>query len=45
MLNKTGGGEEKFKRENEIIFLRPKHVFDISPDKGTVKEVLGRCFN
>ena len=44
MLNIIGGGEEKFKRENDIINLNPKHVFDISPDIETVKEVLDRMF-
>ncbi len=44
MLNITGGGEEKFKRENDIIYLKPKHVFDITPDIETVKEVLDKMF-
>ncbi|MDA3954604.1 MAG: cysteate synthase [Bacteroidales bacterium] len=44
MLNITGGGEEKFKRENDIVFLKPKHIFDITPDIETVKEVLDKLF-
>lgn len=44
MLNITGGGEEKFKRENELIYLKPKHVFEITPDIETVKEVLNSLF-
>jgi len=44
MLNITGGGEEKFKRENELIYLKPKHVFDITPDIEIVKEVLNSLF-
>ena len=44
MLNITGGGEEKFKRENDIIYLKPKYVFDITPNIETVKEVLGKLF-
>ena len=44
MLNITGGGEEKFKRENDIIYLKPKHVFDITPDIETVKDVLDKLF-
>jgi cysteate synthase len=44
MLNITGGGEEKFKRENEIIYLKPSHVFDINPSIETLKEVLDKLF-
>ena len=44
MLNITGGGEEKFKRENDIVFLKPKHIFDINPDLETLKEVLDKLF-
>lgn len=44
MLNITGGGEEKYKRENDIIYLKPKHVFDITPDVETIKEVLDKLF-
>jgi len=45
MLNITGGGEEKFKRENEVIFLEPSHIFDTNPDLETLKEVLNNLFN
>jgi len=44
MLNITGGGEEKFKRENNLIYLKPNHVFDINPDLETLKEVLDKLF-
>ncbi|MCB2195585.1 MAG: cysteate synthase [Bacteroidetes bacterium] len=44
MLNITGGGEEKFKRENDLIYLKPSHVFDITPSFETVKEVLNKLF-
>ena len=44
MLNITGGGEEKFKRENDIVYLKPKHIFDINPDLETLKEVLDKLF-
>ena len=44
MLYITGGGEEKFKRENDIIYLKPKHVFEINPDIKTVKKVLDKLF-
>lgn len=44
MLNITGGGEEKFKRENEILYLKPSHIFEINPDIETLKEVLDTLF-
>ncbi|MFA8434818.1 MAG: cysteate synthase [Marinifilaceae bacterium] len=44
MLNITGGGEERFKREKEVQYLKPSHVFDINPDVETVKEVLDKLF-
>lgn len=44
MLNITGGGEEKFKRENELIYLKPKHVFDVTPNLEEVKRVLTDLF-
>jgi cysteate synthase len=40
MLNITGGGEERFKRENELIYLKPSLVFDIDPEFNEVKEKL-----
>ena len=33
MLNITGGGEEKFKAENELYYINPEIVFDINPDE------------
>ncbi|RXQ95741.1 cysteate synthase [Ancylomarina salipaludis] len=44
MLNITGGGEERIKREKEVIYLKPSHVFDIDPDMETVREVLEKLF-
>ncbi len=32
MLNITGGGEAKFKAENELFYLKPEIIFDIDPD-------------
>ncbi len=40
MLNITGGGEERFKQEKEIQYLKPSLVFDIDPDFEDVKEKL-----
>ena len=38
MLNITGGGEQRFKSENELFYLKPILVFDINPDEELVKE-------
>lgn len=40
MLNITGGGEQKFKSENELHYLKPEMVFEINPDPDSVKERL-----
>lgn len=44
MLNITGGGEEKFKNEHELFYLKPELVFDIDPDFNEVKEKLEQLF-
>jgi cysteate synthase len=40
MLNITGGGEERFKHDKELFFLKPSVVFDINPDSNEVKTKL-----
>jgi cysteate synthase len=44
MLNITGGGEQKFKAENELFYLKPALVFDMNPDAELVKEKVGLLF-
>ena len=44
MLNITGGGMEKFKRENECIYVKPIAVFPINPDHEKVKSKLAEIF-
>ena len=44
MLNITGGGEEKFKTENELFYLKPEIVFNIDPDEKEVKEKVAGLF-
>ncbi len=44
MLNITGGGEERFKRENELYYLKPLLAFDIDPDFDEVKKKLEKLF-
>ncbi len=44
MLNITGGGEEKFKAENELFYLKPEIIFDIDPDEEEVKSKISSLF-
>jgi len=45
MLNITGGGEERFKRENKLHYLEPSMVFDIDPNLEDVAEKLEVIFS
>ncbi len=45
MLNITGGGEERFKKENELIYLKPRAIFPINPEKESVFSELRKLFN
>lgn len=38
MLNITGGGEEKFKAEHNLFYLKPELICDIDPEVEMVKE-------
>ena len=44
MLNITGGGEEKFKREKAPFYLKPEIIFDINPDEEEVKQKVAKLF-
>lgn len=44
MLNITGGGEARFKRDNEIQYLKPNHVFRIGASKDEIARVLRGLF-
>jgi cysteate synthase len=44
MLNITGGGEARFKKEKEVTYLKPRHVFDINPGTEEIKRVLEQLF-
>ncbi|MGE0088431.1 MAG: cysteate synthase [Bacteroidales bacterium] len=44
MLNITGGGEERYKKEHNLHYLSPKYMFDINPDLEEVKKVLKSLF-
>jgi len=45
MLNITGGGEERFKSENQLFYLKPEIVFDMDADAETVKGKVEMLFN
>jgi cysteate synthase len=44
MLNITGGGIEKFKKENKINYLEPSIVFPLNPDPEMVKNEIVKLF-
>jgi len=44
MLNITGGGENRFKAEKELFFLKPDLIFDFNPDVEIVKEKVKKLF-
>ncbi len=44
MLNITGGGEERFKQDRDLYYLKPSTVFDINPDEEFVKSELAKLF-
>ncbi len=44
MLNITGGGEERFKREHDLHYLKPSLVFDYNPDPVEVVQKIEKLF-
>lgn len=44
MLNITGGGEERYKAENKLWYLKPSLVFPADPDPAEVKDKASRLF-
>lgn len=44
MLNITGGGEERYKRDRKLHYLKPSIIFDIDPDVNRVKEQLENLY-
>jgi len=44
MLNITGGGIERFKRENRITYLKPLLVFPLNPEPQSVFEKIKDLF-
>jgi len=44
MLNITGGGEERFKNENQLFYLKPALVFNMNPNSDEVTEKVKPLF-
>ncbi len=44
MLNVTGGGEDKYRRNRKLFYLEPSIVFDINPDTEEVISKLEKLF-
>lgn len=44
MLNITGGGEQRLKREKHLYEIKPSHIFNINPSKAEVEKVLAGLF-
>ncbi len=44
MLNITGGGEKRFKRDKKIRYMKPDHIFDITPAVEDVKTIMLKVF-
>jgi cysteate synthase len=44
MLNITGGGEERFKQEKDLQYLKPSLVFDIDPKMEDIAQGLAELF-
>ena len=44
MLNITGGGEERFKQDKVLYYMKPEIVFDIDPDFEEFKEKIQDLF-
>lgn len=45
MLNITGGGEARFHREKELVYLKPSLVFELNPNPEDVKSKLTKLYS
>lgn len=45
MLNITGGGENKFKSERELFYLKPHIIFDINTDTEEIQQRVASLFS
>jgi cysteate synthase len=44
MLNITGGGEQRIKKEKNLFYMQPHHIFDINPDPQEVAACIKNLF-
>lgn len=44
MLNITGGGEKKFKKDKELFYLTPSHIFPYNFKEDNVLEIVNQLF-
>jgi cysteate synthase len=44
MLNITGGGEQRIKKEKELFYMKPDHIFDINPNPQEVAACIKNLF-
>lgn len=44
MLNITGGGIQRFKREHNLVYKKPDYVFPIDAEPGFIKEKVAELF-
>jgi cysteate synthase len=44
LLNITGGGENLFRQEKKLHYLKPERIFSINPDSEEVKEKVASLF-
>ncbi len=45
MLNITGGGEQRIKKEKEVAYLKPNHIFEIDAPTKEIQDVLKKLFS
>lgn len=45
MLNITGGGEKRFRKDKKPVYLEPSLIFDINPDPEKVKNEVKKLFS
>ena len=45
MLNITGGGENRFKSENELFYLKPQIIFEINASTSEIQKAVSALFS
>jgi cysteate synthase len=44
MLNITGGGEKRFRKEHELFYLQPSEIFPVDIDPGEIRKIICQLF-